>query len=194
MKSGIGRVRNTTACWVVALLLCGAVVAADPQEQSYAESSAVSALDVIHEQIGKFRGQIKNARMRLTNSVAGMGTGDDGEPATPARVCCTNNLQRLRAGFDEVQRQLGELSRCYESGGNDDAVSAVAFAGQDLDSLRRGAQIFETAANTADAGMGLAGMTRAFNQLLESVEALETCPPEPEAEPTKKSRKRKKKN
>jgi len=193
MKPIIERPRAGSAWLIAALLFSGTVPATDPETEPPGESSSMSLSESARQQMDRLRAQIKNARIRLTHSISGMDSGSAEKPMTPARRCCSNNLMRIRTALDELGRLFGEVSTCYDEHGNDDGISSLAFAGQDVDTLRRAAANFETASKTSDAGLGVAAMTRSFIQLQESIESLQDCPPDPPPESQKKSGKRKKK-
>jgi len=136
-----------------------------------------TTLDRIQHEMKVIRDYTGNARAKLKNRIVGSVEPDSpAKPASPARLCCSNNLEKIDQSQLKLQALLFELAECYEQDGQALGVAAVEFTKNDLLLFDKSVVGFAVASTVPEA-MGRYGLvTRTFLQLAETIDALEPCP------------------
>jgi hypothetical protein len=174
----------------LALAVLGACVVLAPA--TWAEETT---LERIQHEMKVIRDYTSNAGSKLKNRVMGsVGHDDPTKLTSPARLCCSNNLNKIDESQLALQALLFELSECYEQNGQPLGTAAVEFTKSDL--LLFGKSVVEFAvAPTVPEAMGQLGlMTRTYLQLAETIDSLEPCPADGSEDTPAKDKDKKKKN
>jgi len=137
-----------------------------------------STLERFEREMLRLRTQISNSKARMKNKLRGVGqsAGATSEPATPARLCCSKNLQRMNGASEELKKISGELAACYEKTGNQDGAMILPLVLTDLSTLDRTVAAYADAPTRSEAYGAMGAMTQAFLQLREDADKLEACP------------------
>lgn len=113
----------------------------------------------------RFKGGMKVARP----------SEDPDQPTTPALECCEANLRVVRDRLVGFERAVLKLAACYQQTGNFAAIDKLGPIRTEAGNLRIGLDYFVKAPTRSEAGMAMAGTTRAFLLLDKDVQALEAC-------------------
>lgn len=121
------------------------------------------------------RNTVINASAKLRNDITGIQPDVPGAPATPAGICCAQNLKRIDKRLRAAHRILGDFDRCYAAAGNESMVLAARVAMSDLIAFARTVAAFAKAPTKGQAAGALDAMTRTYNLLRETAVSLEPC-------------------
>ena len=131
---------------------------------------------VVEKEMLRIRGMLYNAEGKFRNNIIGIVEGaKPGAEPTPAQQCCSMNLRLISEAITALELRFDVLSACHDAAEQAEAVVAVEFARGDLVQLKRGMSLFAQAKERRQAGGVLGALTRAFNLLRESVDAIEPC-------------------
>jgi hypothetical protein len=143
-----------------------------------AEEPPQNLKERMDREVLRFRVQIQNGRMRLEQGLVGtidQETQPD-EPMTPMRSCCAVNLAKMQMAVRELTVVFDELESCQRAAGNDGAIATLGFARNDLGEFSRGLQALADAKTRERAMAAMAGLTRLYFGLEETVGMLGDCP------------------
>jgi len=171
------RPRAARLCVVlIGLPLCIAAAGKEPPK---------SLAERMEREMLRFRIQLQTAQFRLEQGIVGPFDGETRSegPATPAQVCCSINLRKMRGAVEEMGAIFGEFASCHEAAGNPTAVAAVRFAQNDLAEYSRGVEALAQAPTDERAKGAAAGLVRAYLALLEDTGKIEACDPVAAASP-----------
>jgi hypothetical protein len=168
------RSSGSLAAATLAALLCWAPT---PAQQPKAPPKTTH--ERAEREMLRLRNQIKNARMRLENGIQGVGepgVGSNG-PVTPARLCCSVNIQKLAKASTDLKGLIGELAACYEKTGDENSAMVVPLIMTDIGTLDRTVEAWANAPTGRDAYGGMGAMTQAYLQLRDDMDKIQACPP-----------------
>lgn len=140
-----------------------------------------TTLERAEREMLRLRTQISNAGFRMEKNLQGVGVGAAGtnESATPARLCCSKNLRKMKSASEELKKIAGKLAACYEENGDQDGAMIVPLVMADLSTVDQTVSAYADAPTKQEAHGAMGALTQAFLQLRDDMDKLAACPKPP---------------
>ena len=151
--------------WGFALILGASAAAAQ------GPAKPAQPLDPIAKQLEYVRGMLTNAQAKLNRGAVGVEATASGEALTPARSCCSGNLDHIEKGIKAIRELVRERGICFERQRDRESVEIVNLVNQDLRSLGNAVQLFADSTARVETQSALYGCTRTFLNLKRSTES-----------------------
>lgn len=121
--------------------LLASVAGSDPQKPEAPKTE----LQRFHQVVDAISGQVTNAGTRLKGGAVSMSQGSGDTPATMARVCCGNNIDKIEKQLEILATSIRNLRACYRANEDVEGEVQLNFVHQDTLLLYRALGNFSTA-------------------------------------------------
>lgn len=102
-------------------------------------------LQRFHQVVDAISGQVTNAGSKLKGGAVSMSQGSGDTPATMARICCGDNIDKIEKQFGILATSIRNLRACYRANEDVDGEVQLNFVHQDALLLHRALGNFSTA-------------------------------------------------
>ena len=131
-------------------------------------------LQRFHRAVEEIGAQTINAGAKLKHGTMSRSSGSGDAPATAARICCGNNIDKIEKQFLVLATSLRYLQACYRANKSADREVQLNFVHQDASSLHRALRNFSNA-NDRDVRLGYGAVVKSVLLLQNSAEKLTEC-------------------
>ncbi len=131
-------------------------------------------LQRFHRAVEEIGAQTINAGAKLKHGTRSRSPGSGDTPATVARICCGNNIDKIEKQFEVLATSIRNLRACYRANKSADGEVQLNFVHQDAGSLHRALRNFSNA-NDRDVQLGYGAVVKAVLLLQNSAKKLTEC-------------------
>ena len=134
-------------------------------------------LQKFHRAVEEINAHVINAGNKLRLGLVGVRPGSEDTPATPAQLCCGNNIDKIVKQFELLAANIRNLRSCYRADGNAAAEVQLNFVHQDASSAYHAVGNFSGAKSEDDVQKGYSALAQLLQLLKKSAKDLTDCEP-----------------